>query len=335
MNGYLEDTRTGFVHFDRVDGPVGCLYERDYKRGGGVGAHPQPDRLGDNTIVFRVHEYRVVYRFAYLRDAHSRQRHFRNSTFHVVYRRFGGLVPDDHGSISQRVWCGGDNNVTFASERLTLAKAIRRETAVDYPRELVDPGDVVWGDGIAAGLTEVTVTGSQTIREFHHVISVEFTGQSTQDYNCLLEAHTFSVGDSYAVPIRLFQADTSSLCSAGVIFTDGTASSSNAVTGHLQQHAGEIDTRTITRDGTLTAMSGVSTTYDLRGNAVPWAWIRLTYQASNTFRKELSVDGISWSTAGVSDTSKTMTPTHFGVCWSMDASTGNSIATFGPILKLA
>lgn len=208
-------------------------------------------------------------------------------------------------------------------------------TAIDYPDAGWSTDDAVWGAGKVNEFTEVTVTGSQTITERNNVLSIDFTGQSTQDYNCLLKSHTFSVGDSFAVPIRIWPGDSSVLASAGVVFTDGTGTSANAVAAHIQQHDDETDTRIYTRHGTLTAMSSVSSRYTMKGLAIPWIWLRLTYQASNTWRKEISVDGISWSTGGISDVSKTMTPTHFGLAWSIDASTGNGFATFGPIQKLA
>src|SRR5690606_13056067 len=80
-----------------------------------------------------------------------------------------------------------------------------------------DAADVVWDGSKAAAMTTVTVTGTQTITEKQGVLSVLFSGQGTQDYNCLLKAHTFVVGDSFAVPVR-FHAN--GLAAAGIIFTD-------------------------------------------------------------------------------------------------------------------
>src|SRR5690606_15106891 len=104
----------------------------------------------------------------------------------------------------------------------------------------------------------------------------------------------------------------------------------------VQHNGSEAAIRVYTRSGTLTAMSTTSAAYNWRELSVPWIWVRLTYQAADTWRKEISPDGISWTTVGISDMSKTMTPTHVGACWSPDtATTPGSVATYGPIVKLA
>jgi hypothetical protein len=210
-------------------------------------------------------------------------------------------------------------------------------TATDWAVDLTDnanAADVVWDGTKAAGMTTVTVTGSQTITEKTNVLSVSYSGQTADDFNCLLKAHTFSVGDSFAVPVRLYTGNVS-VTMLGLIFTDGTTSGANGVTAHLQKHSNEAHTRTYTRHGTLTAMTSISTLHNIVPTPLPWFWLRLTYQATDTFRKELSPDGISWVTAGISDVSKTMTPTHVGVCWTVNGNSGDSIGTFGPILKVA
>jgi hypothetical protein len=196
-----------------------------------------------------------------------------------------------------------------------------------------DAFDIQWDGSQSAGMTTVTVTGSQTLTEKTGVLSVKFSGQGSQDHNCLLIAHSFSIGDSFAVPLRY--AGNAGFGLAGVIFTDGTTSAANAVAAHIQQHSNEGHARVYTRHGTLTAMGTVSAVFNQQSNQVPWLWLRLTYQASNTFRKEISPDGISWSTVGIADVSKTMTPTHVGLCWTVENSAGDGIATFGPLLKLA
>jgi hypothetical protein len=196
-----------------------------------------------------------------------------------------------------------------------------------------DAADIQWDGTVSAGMTTVTVSGSETLTEKTGVLSVLFSGQSAQDFNCLLAAHTFSTGDSFAVPVRY--VGNAGIGDAGVIFTDGTTSAANGVAAHIQQHSNEGNTRVYTRHGTLTAMGTVSTLFTYRASPLPWLWLRLTYQAANTFRKELSPDGISWTTVGIADVTKTMTPTHVGVCWSVDNTAADGIATFGPIIKLA
>jgi hypothetical protein len=254
-----------------------------------------------------------------------------------------GLADDDHTQYTlvdgSRAFTGTVSGVTPTIDAHLATKGYADSVGgaggtPDYAyddTDNADATDIRWTGSVSAGMTTVTVTGSQTLTEKTGVLSVLFSGQSTQDYNCLLTAHTFSVGDSFAVPIRY--AGNAGIGAAGVIFTDGTTSAANAVAAHMQQHSNEGHTRVYTRHGTLTAMGSVSTVHNHRSALVPWLWLRLTYQASNTFRKELSPDGISWHTTA--DESKTMTPTHVGVCWSTDNNSGDGIATFGPIVKLA
>ncbi len=204
----------------------------------------------------------------------------------------------------------------------------------DAPASL-DPEDIYWSGSDAAAMTEVTISGSQTITERAGKVSVLFTSQAAADYNCLLQARTFAIGDSYAVPIRLFEATSGNITAAGVIFTDGTISTSFGVIASLLKFTAEQDTRTYLRHGALQTMTNTAGGSDIRGQAQPWIYTRLTYVAANTFRMELSFDGISWLTAGVADVTRVMTPTHVGVGWSKDGSTGSAIATFGPILKVA
>ncbi len=207
------------------------------------------------------------------------------------------------------------------------------KNSIGYP---VSPGgdDVLWaGSNYATDFTQVTVSGSQTVIEVNGLLSVVFSGQTSGDWNPALKAHTFSIGDSFAVPIQVMIND-GSLMSAGIIFTDGTASSSNGIVAHLQHNVNEDFWRTYLRHGTLTAMSTVSTQRNVP-HGLGTFWLRLTYQAANSFRKEYSADGFTWSTLGISDESKTMTPTHFGVGWTMDGDSNDGLVSFGPIQKLA
>lgn len=200
----------------------------------------------------------------------------------------------------------------------------------DHPSAL-DAEDIYW-QGDAAGMTTVTVTGSQTLTERVGRLSALFSGQASNDYNCLLRARTFSIGDSFAVPVDLM-AYTATNVNAGIIFTDGTASTSNGIAAALSWVAGEGTCRVYTRAGTLTNFATLSTLRAMK--PMSHLWMRLTYQAANTWRKQVSIDGVSWSTLGIADASSTLTPTHVGVVWSVDGGATEGAASFGPILKLA
>ena len=204
-----------------------------------------------------------------------------------------------------------------------------------YP---VTPGgdDILWSGEDAAAMTEVTVSGSQTISEVEGLLSVQFDSQTSGDYGALLKAFTFGFGDSFAVPIRMLARSVASQqWDAGLIFTDGTGASANAVLVHLQQNATNM--QVTTRHGTLTALTSIGSNAAFGYGIGFFPHFRMTYTSANTFDFLFSPDGISWSAMGYTSVSKTMTPTHFGVAWSRDGTSGGDegLAGFGPIRKLA
>ncbi len=87
------------------------------------------------------------------------------------------------------------------------------------------------------------------------------------------------------------------------------------------------------RHGTLTAISTAPWVSQEQARLGEWLYIKLTYQAANTFRLAFSPDGVSYSTFGEADISKTMTPSFVGIFgWGNGA--GDSILTFGPLKKV-
>jgi len=200
--------------------------------------------------------------------------------------------------------------------------------------------DIVW-DGDLAGMTTQTVSGTATWTEARGRVSVVVNGQTADDSASVLSAFTFGTGDEWVVPVygAMSMAATSGNLSAGIVFSDGTATSSNAVFGHIQlaQTASVTVTELgVGRHGTLTDHSTAPWVSDgylapAAGNPV---FIKLKYSASNTFQLSFSPDGITYSAFGESDISKTMTPTHVGVAaWQTEAEDG--IVTFGPLMKVA
>jgi hypothetical protein len=62
-------------------------------------------------------------------------------------------------------------------------------------------------------------------------------------------------------------------------------------------------------------------------------WVRLRYDASNSFIVSWSPDGLSY--IGATTIAFTLTPTHVGVMWSAwnaSSTDGRRIATYGPLL---
>lgn len=197
----------------------------------------------------------------------------------------------------------------------------------------LDNADDVWWEGDSAGMTQVTVTGSETISEVDGLLSVKFSGQASNDLNALLKAHSFSVGDAWAVSMRMI-GPGSNFTFGGLVFTDGTATTSNVIYIGSYMDGGE-QSYFAAYSGTLTNVStNINNVGSMDHAIVGVGYYKLTYQASNTFRLEYSADGITWITMG-SDASKTMTPTHVGVVWSRWAGADTGDVSYGPLCKLA
>jgi len=203
--------------------------------------------------------------------------------------------------------------------------------------------DFYWDDDdLSTSFTAVTVSGSATWTEAQNLVSVLANGQSTGDLAAQLYAHTFSVGHEFVLPVKsTLVADpvSGNTLYAGLVFTDGTASSSNVVMGHVQVTPTAAGTSSypllVGRHGTMTAITTAPWVSD---SSMTWntdaLFIKLIYQASNTFRLQFSPDGITYSAFGEADISLAMTPTHVGLAVSF-ANASDAIATFGPLRKTA
>ena len=196
--------------------------------------------------------------------------------------------------------------------------------------------DYYWDGNDLAGFTEVDITGTTTWTEDKNLISVLVAGMTAEDANCVLIAKTFSIGDAWVVPVIGYLCPAvSAAARAGIIFTDGTVSTSNAVFGHIQ-----LDNTTpgnvflVGRHGTLTSVATAPwvSDNDVGGQFV--FYIKLEYPAANTFRLWFSPDGVTYHGFGEADISKTMTPTHVGLAVMVSDADGG-IFTFGPLRKVA
>jgi hypothetical protein len=207
---------------------------------------------------------------------------------------------------------------------------------------ITDTTNFFWDGDDKASFTEVDVTGSTTWTESGNgLISCLVSGMTSGDINTLLIAKTISTGDSWYVPIMgVLGHNISGVLQAGVVFTDGTSSTSNAVAaipqfGLAASGTGDPTSLLAGRHGTLTALTNAPWVLDGNLPTMPWMlgiWCRLTYVSANTFRAEFSPDGISWTAFGEADISKTMTPTHVGILvghFDADA----AIITHGPLRK--
>lgn len=209
----------------------------------------------------------------------------------------------------------------------SVVRAIHRKNVGPY--SLDDAADV-WWEGDVAGMTEVTVTGSQTLTEKDGFLSVNTIGQTAADMNCLLKAHTFSVGDSFVARLGLGGGSQSQAC---VIFTNGTSSSSSMMYGGIASDGGA--TKMWQASGTLTSWAGnFNDTYNNYGGMTAGLCVKLVYVATNSWRAWYSPDGVSWFAPFVA-VSFTLAPTHVGVGWMTTVASPGAVATFGPLCKVA
>lgn len=173
--------------------------------------------------------------------------------------------------------------------------------------------------------TTLTVTGSQTITESarEQVLSVAFEDQAAGDFNALLKSGgTIATGTKIITGVKTVLRANYDL--VGICFSDGVTSSSNLFAAVVYSNASRLTTWDGTFTGATERLAGVWN-YGPAG-AGDWLYLRLTYVSANTWTAEIG-DGVSW-TAYDSSRSFTMTPTHFGLCWSSSGGTSINIGSF-------
>ncbi len=190
--------------------------------------------------------------------------------------------------------------------------------------------------GSWSGATEQTVSGTATWTEGtdeisgRDVLSVEYVSQSTSDLAAILKAIGGSSPRRIQTAVRMFGRNTN-YHMAGLVMTDGTATSSGVVFAMLSYDTTNRLSAYLYRTGTLTNFDAAFTGYAeplMKQPIVPVVHIRLTWVSSNTFRMEVSTDGVSWTTFGVSDPTPTLTPTHVGFAVSSYGASVDRLATF-------
>jgi hypothetical protein len=198
--------------------------------------------------------------------------------------------------------------------------------------ETVNSNDDFFDDGfLDARWTTLTVTGAQTITEKYGLLSIQVTSnQGATDLNAVLRSVTPSVGDYIETRINSTQVNalgTNDFLMTGLVFSDGTASSSNCAVAmaHRDDSSGRWGWVVTSRDGTFTAATA-GTISDVLNHSGPHLYMRWEYDATNTFRYFISPDGVSWYDLGTE--TATITPTHVGLVWSTwgDTADGQTVA---------
>jgi len=167
----------------------------------------------------------------------------------------------------------------------------------------------------SADYTEQTVSGTATWTIGRGLLSVLADDQSSADVSAYLKSIT-----SASAPMTIEARVSYPLAGinnpvAGLVFTDGTATSSNNVFVGVRGATNEVSIEPKFWAGTLTAyQSDLSTDFGPKFyESMPLTlYMRLIWTAANTWQAALSFDSVSWFNGGMSDRSKTLTPTHFG-----------------------
>lgn len=185
--------------------------------------------------------------------------------------------------------------------------------------------DDEFDDASLTGWTAATISGTATWTEDKDVLSVLFGNQTAADLAAQLKViGALSTGDYIEVALRMMSS-AEGFTLAGLLFSDGTAGTSNAVYFCIQSNNfWFLHTGTLTNIATTVWIDNSTTS-----RVLPWAFLRLHYVSANTWRAEASPDGVSWTSFGNADNSFTMTPTHMGMAvTSWGGATVSRIASF-------
>jgi hypothetical protein len=152
-----------------------------------------------------------------------------------------------------------------------------------------------------------------------------YAGQSAQD----IVTYTKSFG-GLSLPVTIQTAvrigGRDNTLFSGICFTDGTATSSNAIMLSIGNVSANF--RIASYSGTITNLvNGHIDTNDVEAAGQPMH-LRLCAKSSNTWRLATSIDAVTWDSHGVGDVSFTMTPTNIGFCVSTYGQSGNGLARF-------
>lgn len=212
---------------------------------------------------------------------------------------------------------------------------------IPQPRLFWRPGsegeyDDLFDSDSSADWTAVDPTGTSVWNIRHEArlgsdnrgLHVVADGQAASDYAAFLKPLTgIAIGDFIQAHIEGFgSSGTGEKTSIGLVLTDGVVAGSNIAGLGLIMDASLIGPAYRQMDGTLTAIIDGTLTYGI--GAYGGVHVRVTYQAANTFRVEISLNGEDWTDLFGGDISQTMTPTHGGFVATADAGAQETIGLF-------
>ncbi len=157
--------------------------------------------------------------------------------------------------------------------------------------------------------TEVHVTGTRTWKQDLGALAVRFDNVAAQDVVARVWALTPSSPPVTIDTVLNTTLRDENFHQAGILFSNGTASSSNLVLAGIHENAAVIINR-----GTFTTIENT----ELASAGMPlWSptpiYFRLVWTAANTWQMLVSPDGLLFTDFATGDQSFTMSPTHIGV----------------------
>lgn len=173
---------------------------------------------------------------------------------------------------------------------------------------------------------EVTPSGTVVWTQQNGVLSVSAESQSADDVCALMKPFPVLPPYTLETAVRLF-ANQANYTMIGLMFSDGTSVTSNAVGVWLEIGSGGTTVRQ--RSGTFTAMTNNNTSTLISHHGL-WLHMRLRWKGINTFEAEFSTDGVSWVGMDWADIFLTFTPTHAGIMFSSwgDSALESKVGTF-------
>lgn len=237
---------------------------------------------------------------------------------------FSGLTRSYDGSSSASAHSDG----TTVKHVLTADDFDHRwqDVLVTYPH---GDTDNEFDDGDASNLTEVDPTGTTTWTESNGVLSVVFSGQSSNDIAASVETiSTIGIGSGVQTAARAIASEDYAYF--GPLFSGGGTTTDNVV---FQATVLEPDSSNMTLkllSGTFTAASTEHFSLTVDPWAVGWVHMRLVWVGINSFRAWWSPDGVSWTDfdQGVFAITGINPPTRKGVGVSAWGGTEDKIASF-------
>lgn len=241
-----------------------------------------------------------------------------SGNFHVIVEDEIMLVTSVSGSTFTVVRAQESTSAASHSSGVDIALILTAESILNLikqysksPYPVFEPTGVddEFDDGTFSGWTKVA-NATPVITEAENGSQLSLLhpgGGGAAQFIAYMKATTVNVGDSIEMCFRMLQADEN-FAIVSLIMADGnTYGAGNQVHASWSPQQNLLSMMTQTNYNS----NSVNSTVSMQKNGSGFVFLRLTYTASNTFKGEVSVDGIQWH-AYNSSFSRTLTPTHVG-----------------------